>query len=304
MGAYAPYGQTEIANLALQEMGSAPITDIEDTNSNSALACNASFWQTVREVGQEHNWKCLQKRTLLTQLTFPGVSSSSSEATGFGWPGCQPSTPPPYWLADTAYTGGTLVTYGEAIYYCLQAYTSTSNFNNDATAGFWAQLYSSFFASQRGNTGGMYEWKFGYGLAPDYLLLTELNGVDCRRGRGNGQLYELFINQTVNSDQTVSNQKALFCNDPFANIKYTAFIQDPTVWDPLFIGCVAVLLASKIATQVRGDDGNLSAQLRQRYTSDLLPKARLKDAGQQLERRYDPTKSSNWLRSRYGSTAG
>lgn len=304
---YQPLGPTDIANLALMEVGQPPITDIDDVNSNAAELCRASFWQSVGEAGRAHNWNCLKQRLRLVQLSFPQTSSDyqSGSGTSIGWPGCQPSVPPPYWLANTAYAGGTLVTYGQAIYYCLQGYISSNNFINDETAGYWAQLYSSFFSGRgAGAAGNLYEWKFGYALPADYLLLNELNGQDCRFSRGEGSLYEIFINQIQNADQTISKQRALFCDTPYADIKYTALIQDTTVYDPLFIGAVAVLLGSKIATPLRGDGGKMAIELRAKFATDVLPNARIKDAGEAKLDRYDPTQQSNFLRSRYGSTAG
>jgi hypothetical protein len=303
MADYAPLGITDIANLALMEVGQQPIDSIDNVNGNAPAACRAAFWQTVREVGRAHNWNCLKKRVKLVQLTFP--DAPAQDVTSLGWPGCHPSTPPPYWLANTAYTGGTLVTYGEAIYYCLMAYTSSTNFINDMTGGYWAQIYSSFYAGNgQGADNNLYEWKYGYALPSDYLLLTELNGQNCRFGRGVGSLYEIFINQVKNGDDSISSASALFCNTGYADIKYTALITDPTVWDSLFIGAVSILLASKISTRLRGDDGAMSSQLRNRYLTDILPNARLKDAGEAKLFRYDPTAESNFLRSRYGSTAG
>jgi hypothetical protein len=307
MPKYVPFGETEIANKALREIGSAPINSIDDTNSASAIACAGEIWQSVREVGRLHNWNCLRRRQTLTQLSFP-QSSSSGSGTAFGWPGCRPSVPPPYWLPNTLYSGGTLVTYGEAIYYCMAPSgpaLSSSNFINDLTAGMWAQLYSSFFAGNYGNTGGLYEWRFGYALPTDYLLIEEMNGNDCRFGRGRGSLYELFINEVVNTeDQSVTNQGAIFCDKPWADIKYTAFIQDPTIFDPLFITCVAVKLAANIATQILGDGGKMSTQLNNRFETETLTSAMLKDSGEHKAHRYDPTRESQFLRSRRGSTAG
>lgn len=304
MAQYSPPGVTDVANLALLEIGSQPISDIDDTNGESPAACRAAFWQAVGEVGRAHNWNCLKLRKNLTQLVLPTNSSTYGCGTSIGWPGCQPSTPPPYWLANTVYTGGTLVTYGEAIYYCLQGYTSGTNFIVDMTAGFWAQIYSSFYAGLQGASNGLYEWKYGYALPGDFLLLNELNGTDCRQSREVGDLYELFVSQKDNGDETVSNSRALFCNQPYADVKYTALIQDPTVWDPHFINCVAVLLGSKISTQIRGDDGKMAIQLKAKYEGSTLPWAMLKDSGERKLPRYDPTRESNFLRSRWGSTAG
>lgn len=307
---YEPLSQTDISNLALLEVGQPPIDDIDDLAAGQPAAdCRAAFWPSVTEVGRSHRWGCLRLRKNLTQLSFPGEGSNyGSFGTAIGWPGCYPSVPPPYWLPNTLYSGGQLVTWGQAIYYFLGPsgpQLSSNNFINDVTAGLWAQIYSSFFANTRGPAGGLYEWKFGYALPIDYLLMDELNGIGWMDSRArNGSLWEIFTNQVTNGDQTVSSVRALFCNDPWANVKYTALIQDPTIWDPLFIDCVKVLLASKIATQILGDDGVAATKLLQKYTTVSLPNAKLMDAGEGKPHRYDPTADSNFLRSRYGSTAG
>ena len=302
MPAYAPLSATDIANKALGKIGQQAIMGIDDANSTAAQQCSANFWQIVREVGRAHNWNCLQRRNPLTQLSLPG--GYSGDCTALGWRGCAPTTLPPYWLANTAYLGGNLVTYGEAIYYCLQANTSSAWFINDITGGLWAQIYSTFLGPFGPGSANGYEWDFGYVLPSDYLLITELNGNDCRRGRGEGSLYELFVYQTANPDGSSSNVQALFCNTPFANVKYTALIQDTTIFDAHFVNCVATLLGAAISTTLRGDDGKMRMQLEQAYTSSILPSAILKDSGERLLRRYDPTKESQFLRSRYGSTNG
>ncbi len=109
---------------------------------------------------------------------------------------------------------------------------------------------------------------------------------------------------TVWGRASSSNVQALFCNAPFANVKYTALIQDTTLFDGLFVNCVATLLGAAISTTLRGDDGKMRMQLEQEYTSTVLPSAMLKDSGERKDRRYDPTKQSNFIRSRYGSTNG
>jgi hypothetical protein len=307
MPGFVPNSQTDIANLALAEVGQNPIADIDDTESVAAQLCARNFWASVAKVAREHSWNCLQRRQTLTQLALP---ESSSFGTSIGWSCGQPTSWPPYWLANTAYAGGTLVTYSEAVYYCTQAYTSSNNFINDLTAGYWVQMYQPATGAFMGPAGALgYEWDFGFVVPEDYILLTELNGNLVWGGygtsqRGVGDLYEIFVYQTANPDESKSNVRALFCNTPYANVKYTALIQDTTLFDPHFVDAVAVFLASKIATPLRADDGRMAAVLRQRYATDALPAALVKDAGERKFYRYDPTRESNFLRSRFRGTNG
>lgn len=310
MPEYTPSSETTIANAALALIGQQPIGDIDQPNSTAANQCARNLWQAVAQVAREHNWNCLQRRQSLVQLALP--SSSSADCTSIGWTCGQPSSWPPYWLANTAYTGGTLVTYGEAVYYCMQAYTSSDWFPNDLTAGYWAQLYQPACGAY-GGPGGQngYEWNFGYILPSDYILLTELNGNNVcggycgsANGRGVGDLYEIFVYQTANPDESQSNVRALFCNEPYANVKYTALIEDVTMFDPLFVDAVATLLASMIATALLKDGGRMSAVMRDRYRRDALANAMMKDSGERKFYRYDPCKESNFLRSRFGGPNG
>lgn len=301
MPQYVPNSQTDIANLALMEIGQQPIADIEQSNGTAASACRRAFWPAFGELAEEFPWTCLKKRLNLTALSFP---QSSSVATAFGWPGCRPSTPPPYWEANTLYAGGTLVTWGEAIYYALYTHTSGTNFVNDMTNGLWAQIYSRFisFPGGGGADGGLYEWAFGYALPSDYILAQELNGTMCWRNVGS--LFELFVNQVKNDDNTVTTTRALFTDAPYADLKYTARIEDTTIWDPLFVAALAVLIASKIATPILADQGAMALQMRARYDKEMLPRAKMKDYGAQKLMRYDPTQESQFIRSRWISTVG
>lgn len=301
MAAYAPVGPTQIANLALGKVGQQPISDIDDQNSPSAQQCAANFWQIVRQVARAHNWNCLQKRRSLTQLSLPG--GYSGDCTAIGWRGCAPTVLPPYWTANTAYVGGNLVTWGEAIYYCLQANTSSAWFLNDVTSGYWAQIYSTFLGPLYPGSANGYEWNYAYVLPSDYILINELNGISLLTGDV-GDLYELFTFETVNADQSVSNVLALFTDAPYANVKYVALVQDPTLWDPQFVDCVATMLAAQISTTLRGDDGKLALQLEEKYLKQLLPAAMMKDANERKLPRYDPTQESTFLAARYRSTNG
>jgi len=292
---YAPASLTDVCNIALEEIGVQPIVDMDDLNSTSAGYCRVAFWQAMREVARAHDWNCLKKRAQLP-LLGPSVT------------GVTPPVVPAYWLPNTLYTAtgvGTYITYGTATYLCLITHTSSTNFINDLTAGKWAQSFmpststNSFCGGSAGNAGTNYEWSYAYGLPDDYILLIELNGNDCSLHRGVGSLYELYVTQTSNADNSISNQMSLYCNASTAVIKYVAMVQDPTIWDSLFVGCVSTMLAAKISTQILGDGGKMAMALLQKYRAITLPNARLQDGGERKERRYDPTKESKFIRSRY-----
>ena len=283
-----PLSQTNIANLALAKMGGQPIANIADTNSANAIACNNAWEQAVREVGRSHDWNCIKARDSLDQVAIASTPGST----------LPPS--PGVWAAGTAYVAGQQVIESGATYAALSDHTSGAVFTTDLNAGLWEQVGAptpawwtnanlSPFAPT--TSGTLYEWLWAYQLPNDFLLLCELNGNDCISAQTDGDLYELY-------------QDKLFCDFPTADIKYTAYVTDTTKWDAFFTECVAQLLASKIATVLRKDDGNLAARLLMEYHQVILPKARVKNAGERKVRRFDPVAESRWVNSRRFSTNG
>ncbi len=67
---------TDLANYALAHIGIQKVTDISDTGSGSALACNEFFPHVIQEVLREHIWNCA--------VTLVGLSEISP-APEFGW---------------------------------------------------------------------------------------------------------------------------------------------------------------------------------------------------------------------------
>lgn len=277
--------QTDIANLALAKVGSQPVQNISDPNVNRALVCNSAYEQTVREVARSHGWNCLMTRARLTQVVGADESTST------------PATPA-NWAPSTYYAAGVTVIFVTTRYLCAVAYTSTSNFINDLTAGFWIQDYGQDYTPS--NTSPLYEWLYSYQLPSDYVLLCGLNGTDLRDSgigydapsQGNVEdLYEIY-------------GKVLYTDQPEVDVKYVRYTADPSYYDSLFTNCVVWLLASKIATPLRNDNGEMEGRMLTAYERVILPKARMKDSGEGKPRRYDPTLESNLIRSRWHSTAG
>lgn len=133
-----------------------------------------------------------------------------------------------------------------------------------------------------------FEWTYQYQLPSDFVNLIELNGVD-------------YVGQ-VQDDWEIEG-KLLLTDAESAKIKYTAYVDDVSQWDPGFANAVAVLIAAKIATPMRQDEG-LAQALMSEYQRVTLPQARQKDANERRVPRFDPTRESRFVNSRYYSTNG
>jgi len=277
--------------MALGKMGAQPITSITDQTSQSAVACNNFWQQTFSEVARAHPWSCLKRRATLSQ--FPSTINPSVN------PNPVP-TPATAWAPATSYTVDQFITYGLYYYQCLIANTSTSNFTNDLTAGYWFQsdysTYQNSFADA--GAGSLYGWTYGYALPSDYILITVLNGNNTWDMDAISDMFDIYIVQQTPGN----NQLGLFTDETTADVEYVANIQDVTVWDALFAAAMVCLLASYLATVLRKDDGKLAQVYREQYIRDYLPKARVKDAGEKKPRRYYPVSESRFVLSRWGST--
>lgn len=133
-----------------------------------------------------------------------------------------------------------------------------------------------------------FEWAYQYQLPSDFISLVELNGVDYH---GQPQ------------DDWEIEGRLLLTDAERADVKYTAYVEDTAIWDALFTNAVVVLLASKIAVSIRQDE-NMASSLLTEYHRISLPQARTKDGNQKRRIRFDPTKESMFLSSRYNSTKG
>jgi hypothetical protein len=194
------------------------------------------------------------------------------------------------WVTATNYSQDIYVTYNGSLYVCLVDNTSSASFTNDLTAGYWALADSYSGSSSFGASadGLDYPWTYRYQLPSDFILLIELNGNNLDNDH-TGDLYEVYGD-------------GFYCDVNPANIKYVALDDDTTKWDSLFIDCVSTLLASNMATLLRKDDLNVAVTMRNLYTNDYLPKARIKDGGQRKPRRFSHMVESRFVGSRYNST--
>ncbi len=206
------------------------------------------------------------------------------------------------WAQNTFYQANAFVTYGNYFYQVLISYTSSNNFLNDLTSGFLAQTdqqstqgSSDLVLDTFGCNGNQYPsgWGFQYALPSDFQLLGMLNGNICWDWDGSGSQgdeYELMA--------LAPNGQCLFCNESIAVIQYVQQQPDTTRWDSLFTSAFTFLLASMIATPLRQDGGKLEGEMLALYQR-ALSKARQRNGGEQMARRFNAVRSSRLVCSRF-----
>ena len=134
--------------------------------------------------------------------------------------------------------------------------------------------------------GLLYEWKHRFQLPLNFLKAIELNGNDCWHNH-NGDLYEIY-------------GRFLYCNRHQADLKYIAYSEDATIYDAMFVTALAHLLAIRIATPLKQDNGALSQELMQVYLKEILPEAQFQNGHDRKPRRYDQGSESRFNMSRFG----
>ncbi len=271
-----PLSQTDICNIALAQIGALAISSLADTANTSSVACATTWPLAFLAVAREHNWNCLTTDAVLSPVPqIPIV----------------PVTPPPgttNWAPFTAYAANAYVIYGDptTLYQALIAHTSTASFINDLTSAFWFQtddLNPDPFCSPGQNYPS--GWGYKYSLPADFVKLIGING-QCDR--------EFLPDNEVQG-------RFLFTDASSVVITYVAALADTTIYDSLFTNALVFMLASKIATTLRQDSGQISAQMTSYYVA-ALREARMKDANEGTPRRFNPVANSLLVASRYRST--
>lgn len=132
-----------------------------------------------------------------------------------------------------------------------------------------------------------FEWGYQYQLPADFIRLVGLNGVEYH---GQPQ------------DDWEIEGRYLLTDAEQADVKYTAYFEDCTIWDAMFANAVVVLLASKISIPMRQDEG-LAQTLLMEYQRLALPQARKTDANERRVERFNPVTESRFVNSRYYNSA-
>ncbi len=278
------------------QIGMRKIQSITVLSDPSALACNTAWNQAFGSVARETPWNCLKAPASLGQLIPPSTVTTFNTNI--------PSTATT-WMPGTAYAVNAYVIYAGYLYQCLIANTSSSSFAVDLTRGFWFQTNTfspNFFGPYPGNTVPGTGWLYAYALPSDFIALVRLNGNGCWGGWGWGFGYAGGRSGSQGRSHEIF-QRSLYCNSPYANIVYVQYQMDTTVYDSLFTDALVYKLASMIATDLRKDAADLSMKMLQAYER-VMAEARIKNAGDDKLKRFNPVQSSWFVRSRRLSTNG
>jgi hypothetical protein len=127
----------------------------------------------------------------------------------------------------------------------------------------------------------VFGFSYQYQLPSDFIRLLRLNGRDIRQATN---VYEI---EGLN----------LLTDATSAKIQYIADIKDTTIYDTMLVEALAVYMGSKLATQIRQDEGKAEVLLN-RYMQVVLPRARKVDGNERNMTPYDPREQSRSLQSR------
>jgi hypothetical protein len=279
----------DVANMALSRIGAQSINSFLASDPTSII-CNTNFPLAVLEVVRAGRWSALLTPTQLTATANPMIVPS----------GVTPITGVP-WAPNTAYLANAFLTYGNYFYTVNFSYTSSANFTNDLTNGDLSQTDQQAgtsvpdpFCGYANGSQFVSGWGYAYLLPADFQLLVTLNDNWCYGNWGGlgGESAQYEIMGAV-----------LYCDEAQAIIQYVQTTIDTTRFDSLFTECLALKLASMIATPLRQDDGNMAAALLGEYKT-ALKDARAKNGGERVSRRFNPIPSSNFNRARWAGSNG
>jgi len=132
-------------------------------------------------------------------------------------------------------------------------------------------------------------WRYNFWLPANCVRLLQLNGT-CIYNDGPSELFEI-------------EGRKLLTNEAIARVQYIKADTCYDDWDPLFLDCIVVLLASKIAFELR-QDADMASTLRNEYERVTLPRGRQKNGDERRRHLNDPSLLSSFVASRRFSTRG
>jgi hypothetical protein len=137
------------------------------------------------------------------------------------------------------------------------------------------------------STGPAFEYEYRYRLPTNCVRLVDFNGV---------YVWDRYEGFTIEG-------RDLLTNSSEAKITFIRYEEDPTVYDPMLIEALVILIASKVAIPIRQDE-SLSRSYKEEYERIALPEARRVNGVEQNKIRVRQEEGSRWLKARRYSTNG
>ena len=274
-----PVTAVSICNLALARLGDATIESLDDATAQAEY-CNLFYAQTRDEVLRSHPWNFAIARKALA-LEWKALSGVALANNGSG-------------LIRVTYNAHGLET-GDRVF--LQGVLGVDGANASWTVtrindNAFDLQGSTFSGSHTSGTGSWlkvpaFGWNYRYTLPADHLRILQLNG---------------FLDTQIPAHWETEGGE-LLTNEGEAKIRYVQRVENPELFDPLFIDALTAKLAAKLAKPLTGSSSLAEGALTE-YARLTAPLARRVDASEGETEVKPAWVESALVRARFGSEIG
>lgn len=266
---------TEIASLAISLAGGGrSLVDLDTDTSQQAETCRKWYAAARDECLASHPWNFAMQRTVLKQVAAP-IESYDNNGTNT--------------VVTTVGEHG--LTTGQKV--LMEGVENEPDLNDTWTIttvdSYSFRLDDSPPAAFFELDGGYYikpvfGWKYQYNLPAGCLRVCNVNGMEA--------------NEEDSRPYAIEGSKLLTDESP-VQLRYVYQHTTTAAWPQTFTNAFAYLLASYIATDLKGSAGK-SMELRQMFETAIGPKAKGRDSRQGKGRRRQPIYDSDVVRARRG----
>lgn len=296
---------TDLVNLALLKLNEASIEDIEDTGDPVARKALLLYEPTLREVLKAGFWSFAITGADLTRVTdlklaVAGSFAEDGESDSFTFPMLLPASSIGGYQTwtdtgeDPAFTDPLPAEYAVFKYLgswgifkmatTFGAVPWSLSLADDALTPVGLTGWTPPNTTQTGLPIAIYfpeiqPWTAAWDLPADFIklrsVLNPLNG---------GKEVDKFDMRLVNGTRRLTTGEM-----DAVSMLYVCFIDDPNVYDPLFIQAFTTLLACRLARPVTGSE-KMESDLLAAYHQLTLPDARTSDAQETQSAENHPLK--------------
>lgn len=281
----------QIANAAVSQLGDdSSITDLDDTANNKANAVRVWWPIALAEFLREFHWNWAKTRTRISRELITAINGA------FTMPAVNASTNVTVDSALALAIGDILIVGEEQWFEVEDVLNATDivliNLGGHQNVAAGQTVADNLAVYRRTEVEPDFGWASSYPLPDDFVAMVGLN-----------EKYP-----TTPSDLWEIEGGYLLTDEDEADIEYiytpSASALDTFLgrMDGLSLTAFTTLLASKIATRIAKDGGQMALSLKQQYLAIDLPRARCKNANENRPVRQLPALTSINLASRNSFT--